>query len=508
MDETGALFTLGDSLEASSTNFDRDISVQPSGRGAGSVLGTPRLDIMIATSDTMADDFGFVPGPGPVDEDDRLLDDVDFEFDADGEMRELPMPFSDRDSMAGGRVSSIGPSRRRRAGSVRSIGRGSRMGSEEAAVQVLREHEEGRDGSYSRGLTVICPLHVCFPELTRLYQLDDGGNLYAPPDDNGFDLPDGAGPLPGRMPSTDNQTEDWQAEAEDVPARRRRGPRATAFIIDTRTELRNADMKAWRDSYLQNMEAALKRSQARKASRKAKSDANIIVFEYGFFGTLRNPILKSLFSAKELLETINGGAGEFGERKRAAEQGLDGEDEEEGRRVRARTEENLGRDGEVGLGDLQDEYELPMNVFDEGGLEIAREGPEGMSDGIHPSSTAALPWNIMSDRASKSRAGSLMSGGAIMLPSAGGFLSSSMGGSQVGSQIGQMDFAARRASRHSAIRSGVERLSVLGSPIGERDDEDLGDLDQEFPAPGEEMEFEYFGAGMSSDGDRVIVFLC
>lgn len=270
-------------------------------------------------------------------------------------------------------------------------------------------------------------------------------------------------------------------------------------------------MKEWRDNYLQNMEAALERSWARKATRKAKSNANILVFEYGFFGTLRNPILKNLFSAKALLETICGGAEGVKKRKRVAlgmeddeEQGLDGEDEE-GRRIRARMED----DGEIGLSDPQGEYELPMNPRFEDGVEVAREGPEGMSDGVRPSSTAALPWNIMSDRAGKSRAGSLMSGGAIMLPSAGGFPSSSMGGSQIGSQIGsQVDFASRRASRLSAIKGGAERLSVLGSPIGERDEEALGDLDQEFPAPGEEMEFEYFGVGMSFDGNRVIICLC
>lgn len=147
------VFNLEDSFGISSMSFDRDSFVQDSacvGSRVGSILGTPQLDLLIATSDTGVGDYEFVPGPGLADEDDRLLDDVGFEFDADGEMRELPIP-SERDSMAGGKVASIGLSRKRRAG---SIGRGSRMGSEEAAAQVLREHEEGRDGSYGRGLGV------------------------------------------------------------------------------------------------------------------------------------------------------------------------------------------------------------------------------------------------------------------------------------------------------------------------------------------------------------------
>lgn len=164
MDEDGALLNLEDDFGISSIGFDRDGSVRSSARisSRGSILSTPQLDLMIATSDTAAGDYEFIPGPGLEDEDDRFLEDVGFEFDADGEMRELPMPPSEIDSMTGGRIASIGPSRRRRAGSVQSIGRGSRMGSEEAAAQVLREHEDGRDGSYSRGLGVICSFPVNF----------------------------------------------------------------------------------------------------------------------------------------------------------------------------------------------------------------------------------------------------------------------------------------------------------------------------------------------------------
>lgn len=165
IDGHGTVFNLGDSIGISSMSFDMDNSVQHFSNvvsRVGSALGTPRVvDPMIATSDTMVGDYGFIPGPGLADEGDRFLDDIDFEFDADGEMRDLPMPPSEGDSMVGGRVASVGLSRRRRAGSVQSIGRGSRMGSEEAAAQVLREHEEGRDRSYGAGLTVISTLCIC-----------------------------------------------------------------------------------------------------------------------------------------------------------------------------------------------------------------------------------------------------------------------------------------------------------------------------------------------------------
>lgn len=159
MDEDGARFTLGDSLGVSSLNLDRASSVYSLGHIDSRADSSPaalRPDLIIATSETMAGDYGFLPGPSSADND-RFFDDVDFEFDADGEMKELtpkiPMPL--RDPMVGIRADSTGLSGMRRAGGVQGIGRGSRMNSEEAAAQVLREHEEGRDGSYSRSHAVI-----------------------------------------------------------------------------------------------------------------------------------------------------------------------------------------------------------------------------------------------------------------------------------------------------------------------------------------------------------------
>lgn len=164
MEEVDAIFTLEDPLGVSSLQFDRDSSTYSS-RHAGSRVDTAlptlrvRSDLMVATSDTMAGDYGFLPGFGTAEEDDRFLEDVDFEFDANGEMREITTPqipaaARNMDSMTGGRTGSIGPSRMGRAWSVQSAGRGSRMNSEEAAAQVLREHEEGRDGSYNKSHAV------------------------------------------------------------------------------------------------------------------------------------------------------------------------------------------------------------------------------------------------------------------------------------------------------------------------------------------------------------------
>lgn len=233
------------------------------------------------------------------------------------------------------------------------------------------------------------------------------------------------------------------------------------------------------------MNAAIKKSQTMKDARKAKGNARVMLFDVGLFGELKNPLLKQLFSTKALLESLNA---TFEGRKRKGTE--DSQSKE--RRIRARV--SGGPEEEMGLAqNLADEYELPMEGGDDveigdTEIEIGREAPEIGNDDIRPSSQATLPWNLMSER--RSRAGSVaMSEGR--LPSVGGFPSSSAGGSQI-------DFPSmrRRSSKLGAIKGGFERLSIIGSPIGERD-EDVEDLDREFPQ-GEEMEFEYFGAGRLS----------
>lgn len=230
------------------------------------------------------------------------------------------------------------------------------------------------------------------------------------------------------------------------------------------------------------MDAAIKKSQTMKDARKAKGNAKIMLFEVGLFGELKNPLLKQLFSTKALLESLNA---TFEGRKRKGTE----DSESKKRRIRARI--SGGPEEEMGLAqNLADEYELPMEGGDaveigDPEIEIGREGPDIGNDDIRPSSQTTLPWNLMSER--RSRAGSVaMSEGR--LPSVGGFPSSSAGGSQI-------DFPSmRRSSKLGGIKGGFERLSIIGSPIGERDEDVEEDLNREFP-PGEEMEFEYFGAG-------------
>lgn len=171
----GNLFTLDDSLGLSSLSFDRASSIFSEGHigsRVGSAPGSPGPNFMIPTSDTMAGDYGFMlePPAGVGEAEDRFLDDVDFEFDANGEMRELelPLPPRDRDSLASGRAGSAGLSRMRRAGSMQSIGQGSRLNSEDLAEQVLLEHQKGRGDGLGRSREVTSYSHKKILEISVL----------------------------------------------------------------------------------------------------------------------------------------------------------------------------------------------------------------------------------------------------------------------------------------------------------------------------------------------------
>lgn len=249
------------------------------------------------------------------------------------------------------------------------------------------------------------------------------------------------------------------------------------LINDRETELDPRDIQAWRDNYLENMALALKRAQVKREARNAKAKANDILFRIGFFGELRNPVLKDLFSAKAILDTIENltaVAGGEGSHKRLFEGGWQDGEDEGGRRVRTRSE-------------VPDESELGLSLpnFDDE-PEVGRRDTDIRSDGYRPSSQATLPWN-----------NSDLPGSRPL--SVGGFASSSMRGDFP-------DLVSRRGSRQSSPLAGRivgagGRISVLGSPIGEgNEDTIMPDADD---VEGLAEEFEFFGPGINADTQEV-----
>ncbi|KAL7271663.1 R8 protein [Rhizina undulata] len=432
----------------------------------GSEVGS--VGIAIPTSDTGAGDYGFLPG---LEEEPRLLEDVDFEFDENGEMREISphlpkLPPRGVREPGSERFGSVDVGRGQRPGSVVRSGTG--LNSEDLAEQVRREHEEGMGDSAGRS----------FGE-------DD--NAFLPPEDQQMELYPDIEPLSDPLAYAEDEIE--------VPVRQKR---ARKVIMDAKTELKNVDLAAWRDNYLANMEAASKRLKSLRNGRQAKVNAVNWVFG-GIGGNSKNPFLKNSFSGAALLEAIKNtkepqleAKSEAAKRKRSpgdlGEGSERGRSDSEGRRVLARIAEG-GEEMGMGMGIEED---IPMAyIGDE--PEIGRDVPPDIpSEGHRPSDL--FPWNRPE--------GSIASGQGGYLPSVGGVPTSSVAGRSY------REFGSRTGFRVSASplfgRSArpLEKLSSVGVAIGEEGGDTIVAQDEELAAmglAGEEAEFEFFGPGASVD---------
>lgn len=248
-------------------------------------------------------------------------------------------------------------------------------------------------------------------------------------------------------------------------------------IIDSTLEIKSKEVTLWTEHYLENMEAALKKARASKASRLAKQNAHTLIFKWSVFGELRNPFLQSMFSGEAILEAIQKGGGSTEKRKRGIEdQEIGGE---EGRRVRARSEvyeedDTILPRSETGLGPG-----LPES-------EVGRKGPDVGSEGYRPSSQQSLPWTRGDIPGSRPDSHQF---------SIGGFPSSSVG-------VDLPGYSSVRRSRQSSplVAKSIRRMSILQSPIGERDE----DLDMPEIGAAEGLvdmaeQFESFSLGANAD---------
>lgn len=248
-------------------------------------------------------------------------------------------------------------------------------------------------------------------------------------------------------------------------------------IIDNTLEIKSKEVTLWTERYLENMEAALKKARASKISRLAKQNAHTLIFKWSVFGELRHPFLQNMFSGEAILEAIQKGAGSTGKRKREIEGQEIGD--EEGRRVRARSEvyeedDTLLPRSETGLG-------LPES-------EVGRKGPDIGSEGYHPSSQQSLPWakgDIPGPRRDSRQL------------SIGGFPSSSFGGDLQG-------YSSVRPSRQNSplAAKSIRRMSILQSPIGERDEDlDMPEIDAAEGLVDMAEQFESFSLGTNAEAE-------
>ncbi|KAG0127414.1 Rec8 like protein-domain-containing protein [Tuber indicum] len=381
-----------------------------------------------------------------------LLDDPGFEFDQYGRMKEasspqLPQMLPDHLPDAGG-DSRAG--RRERSGRLNSL---------DFAGIAATEHQEARDRT-----------------TVGSQDLDTYASIDAQTSNNSSHQPGGS----QQVGMGYVQPEPQPAGSEAVIGNTKKG-RGRALpkgpIIDTKLEIKSKEVTLWTEHYLENMAAALKKARASKVSRLAKQNAHTLIFKWSMFGELKNPFLQGMFSGEAILEAIQKGGGSTEKRKRAIEdQGIG---DEEGRRVRARSDNYEEDDtflprSENGLG-------LPES-------EVGRKGSDVGSEGYHPSSRQSLPW--AKGEIPGSRPGSRQL-------SIGGFPSSSFGGDLQGNS------SARRSRQSSPLAAkAIRRMSILRSPIGERDE----DLDIPEIGAGEGLidmaeQFESFNLGTNSEAE-------
>lgn len=308
-------------------------------------------------------------GINPFDDDEQgLLDDLDFEFDADGGMVDVDAEELER----------------RRTG-VYPIGTGRLESDSAASGRVRRDHEHARAGrSASEGL-------------------DDDGDFIMQMDDDMNILPDAeAFPTHPRVqPHVDQESTIVESSVSaEVPMRRRKA-KASAVVSDRdiRLELPRVEISEWQQDYVSNMALAKQKKAMRGVHQNAITNASIFVWVNGIGGIgkiirsagnvphpldiFRGDKLKQLITGIETLPTVG--------RKRARSV-FDEDDAVGARNVRTRPdleEPQLPRavEDDAFMPNFDDDMLPPP---DDSTAELGREALSPLAD--HHSS--AMPWNI------------------------------------------------------------------------------------------------------------------
>ena len=249
----------------------------------------------------------------------------------------------------------------------------------------------------------------------------------------------------------------------EAPQRRIRQPKQ--LQVDERAELSNRQLGEWSTNYLANMNALSRTKEQNKSTAQAKKNAAFWILGQGIGGIEVNfgddvfdhPL--SVFSGQNLLDALNQRHSSPAGSKRARSESADLDDEEEGRRVRPRgeDEEEVGRgeEGPVFEDDAimyqGDDYQVES--------EVGRQAPSSLRD-----QSSAMPWNLLSRAGSAQRFGS-----------AGPGMSSSVAGAG-GLPIGPPSVLRRRGSRltsASPLQGRAPRLPSLAI-----EDEPTGGFDE------------------------------
>ncbi|OAP56748.1 hypothetical protein AYL99_08860 [Fonsecaea erecta] len=301
---------------------------------------------------------------------------------------------------------------------------------------------------------------------------------------------------PATRQTSSAQPSEESSETAEAPERRAR----TVKVIrpDRETELSNRDLNDWNQNYLANMAAASRIRQSRLARLEAKTNAEFWFLQQGLgnvaslFGEDRVPHPFTVFSGQSLWDMLSGGL-EYG-RKRSRSSSLADVEQDDDRRVRARTTS----EGEVarGVGDERLPYPdddgllFQSEDFDVE-VEVGRQGAPSLLDQL-----SNLPWNLSGSRQSSAQ------------PPGSGLISrltSSIGGPYGGIELGPPSVRGRRLTSASPLfgrgLASLSRRNSQGPFDASRvtsNEDDFADLDAQLGAD-IDPEFELYGPSVNVD---------
>jgi meiotic recombination protein REC8 len=383
------------------------------------------------------------------DEANLYQDDMIFEFDENGGIRDIPA--SER---AARRAGSVHPQGRLESGSA-------------ASGRVRREHEEAIAG---RALPI----------------LDGEGDfdMVQFPDDNTHILPDaeafpimtgglGGNDKPMHVNSYDRVfSEEPSSESAGASQKRKKAKALKTLAADQTLELRNNDLIRWQREYLNQMIAENLVKSHRKELAEAKKNAFSFVYGSGINGVgngvgsskLESPL--AMFSGEALFTRITGKPAPTSTSRvrKGSKRTLNADNDEHDSPKRAR---QSTPEGEIGRAAPQFEDDAGMMLVDDEipSIEIGRDAPSALAD--YPSS-AMMPWNISASLHSHQR------GVSSSIKGRGMGLGSQLAGSATGRRLASASPLIGRGSNAAGM---LEHFSMLedDAPITYgRDDIDDG----------------------------------
>jgi meiotic recombination protein REC8, fungi type len=398
------------------------------------------------------------------DEGDYFQDDMIFEFDANGEMRDIDV--NDREAR---RAASVNPRGRIRSDSG-------------ACGRVRKENDNATSGQ-------IFPTFDAQGDFDMVNIYDDGLNVL--PEAEPFPMMSGAlGGNDKPQPLIAPEDRVYQASSEvlssitaDAPLNFRKTRSRRTLPADQMVELRNSDLMRWQTEYKSSMAAGALLALQRKANSLAKNNAYLFVCGTGLncvgngIGASKIPSPLEMFSGEKLLAKITRPPlpSEESRPKRETRRARDVDRDQQITPKRAR---QGGFEDEIGRGNFDDDQGLMMMEDVSVGMEVGRDAPSALPD--YPSS-ALMPWNVSASLNSYQK-------GAT----------SSLKGRDIGSQA-----AGSTGRRPLSASPLVGRGSALPGPLEHFQDDDIiydhDDFSHGLGRSLSQAEFEIFGPAAQVD---------